>query len=41
MMVKIGLFVFGMIVGANLIMILAVLYYGRGDRDEANRIHKQ
>ena len=41
MMVKIGLFIFGMIVGANLVMILAVLYYGRGDRDEADRIHKQ
>ena len=33
---KIGLFIFGMIVGANLVMILAVLYYGRGDRDGKN-----
>lgn len=41
MMVKIGLFVFGMIVGANLVMILAVLYYGRGEHGESDRIHKQ
>ena len=31
MMVKIGLVLFGMIIGANLVMILAVLYHGRDD----------